>query len=116
MAKAGVVRSEWHAILRFEHRTAAPSVVIFAARAVGEPLIGRRDAGQLSPMHSRAPIFQTHLRRSVRRVGVEYHPDRCSVALNNFDRVGASLPRRPNGSCDIRLAYRGGAAGHMRYS
>jgi hypothetical protein len=44
------------------------------------------------------------------RRGVQYHPDRCAVALDNFNGIGASLSRRPNGSCDIRLAYRGGAA------
>ena len=34
----------------------------------------------------------------------------CSFWADNFNGIGASLSRRPNGSCDIRLAYRGGAA------
>jgi hypothetical protein len=35
--------------------------------------------------------------------GVQYHPDRRAVTLDNFHCIGASLPRRPNGSGDVRL-------------
>jgi hypothetical protein len=27
---------------------------------------------------------------------LEYDPDRCAIALDNFDRIGAGLSRRPN--------------------
>jgi len=41
----GIVREEGRVIIALEHRAAAPSIIVFAARAIGEPLTGGRDAG-----------------------------------------------------------------------
>jgi hypothetical protein len=60
----------------------------------------------------RLPFLESVFWLGRQRRGVEYHSDRCAVALDNLNGIGASLPRRPNGSGDIRLTYRGGAAGH----